>query len=149
MKTILSLLFSILIFSGSFAQDNSAKDEVIRASMNYLEGFYEGDTLKLKESLSPELLKFGYWKSRETGEYGDKDFMSFDQAIQYAKRVSESGNHSPETAPKDAVVLDLMDKIAVTKVTAWWGYDYLLLSKENDKWIIHQVIWQGPYQREK
>lgn len=147
MKTIFSLLFSFMIISGAFAQDNSAEEAVIRASMNYLEGFYEGDTLKLKESLSPQLLKFGYWKDRETGQYGDKDFMTFEQAVQYAKRVFDSGNHPPESAPKEAVVLDMMDKIAVTKVTAWWGYDYLLLSKEDGKWIIHQVIWQGPLQR--
>ncbi len=145
MRYLFGLVLSILFISNISAQESADKNAVMRSAMNYIEGFYEGDTLKLQESLSPQLLKFGYWKSRETGEYGEKDFMTFDQAVQYAKRVAESGNHPPENAPKNAEVLDLMDKIAVAKVTAWWGYDYLLLSKEDGKWMIHQVIWQGPF----
>jgi hypothetical protein len=34
--------------------------------------------------------------------------------------------------------------IASAKVTAWWGIDYVLLSKQGDKWIIEQVLWEGP-----
>jgi len=41
-------------------------------------------------------------------------------------------------------VLDMMDQIAAAKVRAWWGWDYILLAKQDDKWIIEQVLWQGP-----
>jgi len=42
------------------------------------------------------------------------------------------------------VVLDVMNAIASAKVTGWWGYDYILLSKQNDKWMIEEVLWKGP-----
>jgi len=32
---------------------------------------------------------------------------------------------------------------ASAKVTAWWGIDYVLLSKQGDKWVIEQVLWEG------
>jgi len=41
-------------------------------------------------------------------------------------------------------VLDVMNTIASAKVTAWWGTDYILLAKDNGKWMIEQVIWEGP-----
>ncbi|NNK81307.1 MAG: hypothetical protein HKO93_07400, partial [Flavobacteriales bacterium] len=49
-----------------------------------------------------------------------------------------------DAAPMEVEVLDVMNHIAAAKVTAWWGYDYILLSKEGDKWMIEQVLWEGP-----
>ena len=43
-------------------------------------------------------------------------------------------------------VLEISNHIASAKVTAAWGIDYVLLSKDNDKWMIEEVIWEGPYQ---
>jgi hypothetical protein len=34
--------------------------------------------------------------------------------------------------------------VASGKVTAWWGIDYILLEKINNKWMIRMVLWQGP-----
>ena len=47
-------------------------------------------------------------------------------------------------APKKVEVLDIGNTIASAKVTAWWGIDYVLLSKQTDKWVIEQVLWEGP-----
>ena len=46
-------------------------------------------------------------------------------------------------SPKKVEVLDIGATIASAKVTAWWGIDYILLSKQGDKWVIEQVLWEG------
>ena len=44
-------------------------------------------------------------------------------------------------------VFNIMNSIAVAKVTAWWGVDFILLAKQNDQWMIEQVLWEGPLQK--
>ena len=138
------LNFLLLLFSAtkfSFAQE---KEKVERACLNYIEGFYEGDTTKLIAALKPSMYKIGYWKNKDTGVYGFDGQMTYREAMDYAKNVMSKKNFPKPDAPKKVEVLDIGNAIASAKVTAWWGIDYILLSKQGDKWIIEQVLWEGP-----
>ncbi|HMQ47660.1 MAG TPA: nuclear transport factor 2 family protein [Saprospiraceae bacterium] len=142
MKKTIVLLFFGLLFLNAKGQTNSDSLLVHRAALEYLEGFYEGDTLKLQRCLSPELHKYGYYKD-QTGLYeGDK--MSYTDAIAFAKNVLEKKRFAKPDAPKQVNVIEVQEKIACVKVVAWWGMDYLLLAKHGENWRIEQVIWQGP-----
>jgi len=44
---------------------------------------------------------------------------------------------------KEVLVLDVQSQTACVKVKAWWGTDYLLLAKINDRWMITHVLWQS------
>ncbi|MCB0776655.1 MAG: nuclear transport factor 2 family protein [Chitinophagaceae bacterium] len=144
MKHIFILLtFSVLVKYVS-AQE---KTKVERACLNYIEGFYEGDTAKLISTLKPTLYKIGYWKNKNTGAYDFDGQMTWRQAIDYAKRVSEKKNFAKPDAPKKVEILNIGNSIAAAKVTAWWGVDYILLSKEGDKWMIEEVLWEGPLEK--
>ncbi|HMK18813.1 MAG TPA: nuclear transport factor 2 family protein [Chitinophagaceae bacterium] len=139
-KLILTLvLFSVVKFSP--AQE---KEKVERACMNYIEGFYEGDSVKLITSLKPSLHKIGYWKNKNTGVYDFDGQMTYREALDYAKNVLAKKNFAKSDSPKKVEVLDIGNTIASAKVTAWWGIDYVLLSKQGDKWVIEQVLWEGP-----
>lgn len=142
MKKITTLLLCCLIIFSARAQD--AKQKVERACLDYLEGFYEGDTSKLINCLNPSLYKFGYWQDKKTGKYAPDGNMTWRQAVDYAKQVYEKKNFAKANAPKKVEILDVMNTIAAAKVTAWWGVDYILLAKQNDKWMIDQVLWEGP-----
>lgn len=141
-----NLIVLILIFVTGFqlkAQADETK-QVERACLNYIEGFYEGDTMKLITTLKPTLYKFGYWKNKKSGEYQAQGLMSFDKAVAYSRNVLEKKEFPDKGAPKKVQVLDVMNHIAAAKVTAWWGSDYILLTKNGDKWMIDQVLWEGP-----
>jgi hypothetical protein len=116
---------------------------VAKACMGYLEGFYEGDTVKIQQNLHPDLHKFGFWRG-EDGAYELDSYMTFEQAVGYARYVTEREEYPDSDAPMEVEVLDIMNHIASAKVTAWWGVDYLLLSKRDGSWKIEQVIWEGP-----
>ena len=141
MKKIIVILLLCIAAKFASAQD---KEKIERACMNYIEGFYEGDTTKLITSLKPTLYKIGYWKNDSTGNYGFDGQMTYRQAIGYAKNILTKKNFAKPYAPRKVVVLDIMNSIASAKVTAWWGVDYILLSKQGDKWMIEQVLWEGP-----
>lgn len=144
MKKLILLLF-VTVFSLQTHAQKSDKELVTQACMNYLEGFYKGDKAKLKAALSPTLHKFGYWKSQKTKKYGKKIPMTFDGAMKFAENVVAKNNYAKKGSPKKVEILDIMDKIATVKVTAYWGTDYMFLAKQDDgSWLIEQVIWQGP-----
>ncbi|WP_104736073.1 nuclear transport factor 2 family protein [Hanstruepera ponticola] len=140
------ITLALLITGMAIGHSQTNKELVEKACYNYIEGFYEGDTAKLKASLQPELNKFGFWKNKDTGEYKQVDHMSFDQALAFADNVKAKKKFPKPDAPKQVEVLNIGNTIAAAKVTAWWGIDYILLSKRGDKWMIEQVLWEGPYE---
>ncbi|HLG39723.1 MAG TPA: nuclear transport factor 2 family protein [Chitinophagaceae bacterium] len=141
MKNITLFLLVCLVVKFSAAQE---KEKVEKACLNYIEGFYEGDTAKLIASLKPSLYKFGYWKNKNTGNYDPDGQMTYRQALDYAKGVMAKKNFAKPDAPKKVEILDIMNTIASAKVTAWWGVDYILLAKKDNVWMIEQVLWEGP-----
>ncbi|WP_430467923.1 histidine phosphatase family protein [Winogradskyella ouciana] len=146
MKSLLATL--LLLFSFSvFAQDSSDEAQIETTLNNYLDGFYKGDTLKLKAALKSRLYKFGYWKNKESGEYEYYDQMTFDKAIDFAKRIKKNNQQKGDDVIRKAEILEVSNHIAAAKVIGFWGVDYMLLSKEDDKWMIEQVIWEGPLEK--
>ncbi|GAB5525960.1 MAG: hypothetical protein Roseis2KO_38320 [Roseivirga sp.] len=144
-KVLISLLVLVTVFHAN--AQNSESDKVKRACMDYIEGFYEGDEAKLKRCLSPDLLKFGYMKKRGTQEYASAGQMTYEEALSYARGVKEKQRFPKADAPRGIEIYDVDDNIAAAKVTAWWGFDYILLAKVDDKWMIQQVLWQGPLKK--
>lgn len=116
---------------------------VEQAAIDYIEGFYEGDTTKLVRSVRPEVYKYGFAYSRATKEYRGEQ-MTWTEIIGYAKSVRASGRATPATALKRVEILEVLDQTAAAKVTAWWGSDYLLMGRFNGTWMITHVLWQSP-----
>ena len=144
MKKLIFLLLAFITVNYLSAQE---KQKVERACLNYIEGFYEGDTTKLIAALKPTLYKIGYWKNKTSGVYEFDEQMTYRQALDYAKGVLAKKSFAKADAPKKVEVLDIMKTTAVAKVMAWWGFDYILLSKQNGKWMIEEVLWEGPLEK--
>ena len=118
------------------------RDDVARAGYDYIDGFYEGDSAKLARALRPDLSKYGFWRD-STGKYAGER-MSYREAIDYAGKVKARNRPVPSNWARQVEVLDVQDMTAVAKVTAWWGTDYLLLGRYDGRWMISDVLWQGP-----
>ena len=58
--------------------------------------------------------------------------------------ASASGRKAPPTTRKEVTLLDVQDRTASAKLTAFWGTDYLLLGKFGDQWMVSSVLWQSP-----
>lgn len=145
MKTLFTTLALLVAFTIT-SQNLSDKTQIEATLNNYIDGFYQGDTTKLKSALKPRLYKFGYLKDKTTGTFKYYQHLSYENALKLAQRIKDQGKTRSETQMRSVKVLEIGNHIAAAKVTAAWGLDYVLLSKDNGKWMIEEVIWEGPFE---
>jgi hypothetical protein len=119
------------------------RDGVRRAALDYLEGFYEGDSAKIARSVRPDVRKVGYFTSQSSATY-EAEEMPFADFLSYVRNFKQRGRTTPATAPREVTVGEVNDQTATAKVVAWWGIDYLQLAKYEGKWMIVNVMWQSP-----
>ena len=120
-----------------------AHDAVRRAALDYLEGFYEGDSSKIVRSVRPDVRKVGYFTPQNSATY-EAEEMPFADFLSYVRNFKARGRTTPATAPREVIVGEVNDQTATAKVVAWWGIDYLQLAKYEGKWMIVNVMWQSP-----
>jgi hypothetical protein len=125
--------------STAHAQTAADREGVRLAVLDYVEGFYLGDSTRFIRSVRPEVDKFGFWQDQ--GAYKGGPF-SWQQFFTLARRVRAGEERTPANAPKDIVLLDVQDQTAAAKLTAYWGTDYFLLAKYDGRWMIRHVMWQ-------
>lgn len=143
MRKLLACAAALLCMTSADLSAQSAADSaaVRRAVLDYVEGFYEGDSTKLVRSVSRSVYKYGYAR-RADGYQGMQ--MPYENFMSFARGVREGRNTPPPNAPKRVELLDVLDQTAAAKLTAWWGSDYLLLAKQEGRWLITHVLWQSP-----
>jgi putative lumazine-binding protein len=132
---------------GSSAPIGREEHEAVRrAVLDYVEGFYEGDSVKLARAVRPEIYKYGFWRQRDSTRYAGEQ-MKYAEFFDYARNVKKNNRQTPPTAPKVVDVFDVQNQTASAKLTAFWGTDYLLLGKYDGQWMISSVMWQSPPKR--
>ena len=123
--------------------EEQERSAVRRAILDYVEGFYEGDSIKFVRSVWPEVRKYGYWRDSPNTAYTGRA-LPYSEFLRIAEDVRARNSQMPPDAPKDIVIYEVQDQTASAKLTASWGTDYLLLAKEDGRWMITHVLWQGP-----
>jgi hypothetical protein len=122
------------------AQDTAG---VRAAVLDYVEGFYTGDSTRLVRSVRPDVYKYGFYRHRDSTIYRGSQ-MTWEGFHRYANGVkARGGRGAPPNAPKVIDIYEVLDQTASAKLTAWWGIDYLLLAKHDGRWMITHVLWQS------
>lgn len=137
---IVVLLFSIQIAA---QEKEMAIKNVTEAAYNYIDTFYKADTTLAYKSVHPELRKVGWWYDTKKSSYSDSSEMSFSSLIKLAKSWNVKGDRTNADSPREVIVLEVSDKIAVVKVTAVWGIDYLNMVKTDEGWKSINIVWQS------
>lgn len=117
--------------------------EIEAAILGYVEGIYEGDSVRMENSIHPELRKRGYRYSEEEKKYSDHLDMTYKELVHLAATWNADGTKEIANLPKEVKIFEVSDKTASAKVTAKWGIDYFHLAKLDDKWWIMNVLWQS------
>jgi hypothetical protein len=140
-----ALVFGMPVVAGAQADVAMSPDAegVTRAARDYLEGFYEGDSTKIVRSISPTVVKYGYYVPKGDSTYHG-EAMTFAEMLDYVRKVKARGRPVPASAPRQVSLFEVLDQTATAKVVAWWGTDFLHLAKIDGRWMITQVIWQSP-----
>jgi len=124
------------------AADRAAdRDAVHQAALDYVMALYDADPSRVDRSVHPELTKYGYWHNGT--EYRGRA-MTFDQLKDLARTWNADEERlDPDTADKDVIVYDVLDKTASAKIVADWGIDYMHLAKVDGSWKIRNILWQS------
>lgn len=143
MHRVLTLVLVTAACAISVSAQHVDSELVRRAVTDYIEGFYEGDSTKLVRSVAPHVQKSGYARRGDATTYR-RSSMPYDDFMRFARGVRAGRNLPPPDAPQEVILFDVQDQTASVKVVAWWGTDYLLLARENGRWMITHVLWQSP-----
>ncbi len=139
----LALCLALLLSTRLQAQGGDDRAAVRAAVLDYVEGFYEGDTTRLVRSVRPEVAKYGFYIPRDKSAYAG-EAMPWAEFLSYATSVKARNKPLNPEWPKQIDLLDVSDQTAAAKLTAWWGIDYLQLAKYGGRWMIVHVLWQSP-----
>jgi AAA+ superfamily predicted ATPase len=138
----LLMLFSIVLFASVIhvqAQSKSDADLIKQTALDYIEGWYEADAVRMERALHPDLAK-RIVRVDPKGRYalGQMSAMGLVQATR-----QEGGKDTPkEKQQKDVTVLDIFGNAATAKIIASDWVDYLQLAKWKGRWVIVNVLWE-------
>ena len=143
MKNFVLLILLLFTISFTAQKKEQAFKQVTKAAFNYIDAFYKADTTLAYKSVHKEVRKVGWWYNDKDKAYSSNLEMPFKALIDLAKKWNLKGDKANKNSVRKVVILEVSDKIAVAKVTAVWGIDYLNMVKTKDGWKSINIIWQS------
>lgn len=133
---------SLTVIPASELTAQSEEDSVaIRAAaLDYIEGWFAGDTGRMARALHPELVKRIVVTDDETG----RDFIDGMGASKLVEGTRRGyGTQVPaEDRSTEVSILDVTGQAASVKVDAGLWVDYMHLVRTNGEWKILNVLWE-------
>ncbi len=136
-------LCTLLSTSAVQAQDQSDREAVRQAVLDYVEGIYNVEPSRVERSVHPKLAKIGFYRGPNDPSFRSGSNMTFEQLVELSRNWNKAGKLRKD-APKEVTVYDVLDQTATVKLVAEWGIDFMHLAKFDGKWMIINVLWQSP-----
>jgi len=110
---------------------------ITQTALDYIEGWYSNDAVRMQRSLHPELAK----RAVNINAMGASTLNSMSAMTLVQQVQSGLGRGIPkEKRQKDATILDVYQNSASVKLVAFDWIDYLHLAKFNGRWVIVNVL---------
>lgn len=139
--SLLAVVFLLLAFSPEARAQSAADQAAIKqTALDYIEGWYEGNTERMERALHPDLAKRIVRTDPKSGR-SRLDQMSAMGLVQGVR--SGYGKSTPkEKQQKDVTILDVYENAASVKIVASDWIDYLHIAKFSGRWVIVNVLWE-------
>ncbi|UCE21911.1 MAG: nuclear transport factor 2 family protein [Candidatus Aminicenantes bacterium] len=136
---LIVLIFSIFVLADSDIENEKAA--IKNATLDYLEGWYDGDAVRMERALHPEFFtKRGILIHPNTGEMATPH-LNAEMMIGYVKQGG--GKSFPrEKLKNEVIILDIYKNTASVKAISAQFVDYLHLAKFDGKWMIVNILWE-------
>jgi hypothetical protein len=139
----LGLAFALVLlacFSEAPAQSAADAAAIKQTALDYIEGWYEGNTERMEHALHPDLAKRIVRTDPKSGR-SRLDQMSAMGLVQGVRAGYGKGTPK-DKQQKDVTILDVFESAASVKVVAADWVDYLHVAKYNGRWVIVNVLWE-------
>ena len=140
MKKFFSLaLFLLAGFSNARAQSAADSAGIRAAALDYIDGWYAGDAVRMERAVHPELAK----RIVRTDSLG-RSMLGQQSAMTLVQNTRNGGGKDTPVADRhdDVRILDIYQNAAVARVDASSWVDYLQLAKWRGRWVIINVLWE-------
>lgn len=136
-----TILIGLALIAGSQGGEaqTAADSAAIRATaLDYVEGWYNGDSVRMARAVHPELVK----RIVQTDSSGSKiSQMGAARLITGAAR-GYGKETPPERQQKDVAIYDIFENVATVRATMTDWIDYMQMAKINGRWVIINVLWE-------
>jgi hypothetical protein len=126
-------------FSASPCQSQADSVAIRQTALDYIQGWYTGDAVRMERALHPELAK-RIARSDTLGNFrlDQQSAMTLVQNTRngYGKSTPEADRHD------DVRILDIYRNAASARIDASDWIDYLQLAKWRGRWVIVNVLWE-------
>jgi len=122
------------------ARLQTAGADALRAALDYVEGWYEGDAARVERVLHPEFVR----RIAAVTVAGDDFFWQQDRA-QFLEQTRRGGDNATPADRRriQATVRDLARTTATVRVDSTYYVEHLSLVRLRDKWQIVNVLWEN------
>jgi hypothetical protein len=121
------------------AQQPADSAGIRQAALDYIEGWYAGDAMRMTRALHPELAK----RIMSTDNAG-RTWIQHQGASHLIRGTANGGGtQTPEKDRKTEIrILDIFQNAASARIDAGGWIDYLHLVKWRGQWVILNVLWE-------
>lgn len=141
-RTALTAAVSVSLFAPCLNAQTAADTAGIRAAaLDYIQGWYTADAVRMERALHPELVK-RIVRTDRTTQRSRLDHVGAMTMVQGTR--DGGGSQTPMERRLDQVrILDIFENAASVRVDASNWIDYLHLAKANGRWVIINVLWES------
>lgn len=136
-----ALALPLLLFLSAPLGAQSAADSagVRTAALDYIEGWWSGDAVRMERALHPDLAKRILQVRPDTPPR-----LSSMTAAQLVSGTRAGGGKQVPVAERrsEVTILDIFGNAASARVDAGVWIDYLHLSRVGERWQIVNVLWE-------
>lgn len=115
------------------------KEAIKKTALDYIEGAFSGDAVRMERALHPELMKVIPVELPQTGKIM-LDKMGAGLLIEGTR--AKLGLLDEEKRNIEVTILDFKEDIAMVEVLSAMYYDYLQMAKIDGQWKIINVLWK-------
>ena len=136
---LVSVLVVVTTTAGTArTQADTDREAIVKTAVDYIEGYYTGDAVRMERALHPELAK-----RIVRMDAAGKPRLEHMGAAQLVKIAGSRAGAPPlKQQMKDVTVLDVFGNTASVKIVANDWIDYLHVAKWEGRWLIVNVLWE-------
>ena len=122
------------------AQSVADSGAIKATALDYIEGWYEGNSERMERAVHPDLAK----RIINTDQRG-RSVLGHQSAMTLVQNTRRGvGKETPPGDRRaDVRILDVFGNTASVRVDAATWIDYLHLAKWNGRWVIINVLWEN------
>lgn len=143
-QRILGTSLLLMLVTGNVFCQSPDESAIKECALNYLEGWYSGDTARMAKALSPELAKRGIIVNPRSNELVLAP-ASYEQMLSWVGQKPNELEEDPDKQ-REVHIIEIGKHIAMVKTVTPDFIDYLHMGKMDGQWKIYNAIWERPPQ---